>query len=422
MENNLLENLNPELKKTLKIIGKKADASKIRAFVVGGFVRDILLKKDNLDLDIVVEASAINFARHLLKLILGKLTIHNKFNTATLVSQKFRIDFTTARRETYAHPSALPDIYPGTIRDDLFRRDFTINAMAISLNQSSFGKLMDFFGGQKDLSQKKIRILHELSFADDPTRILRAIRFKERFNFVIEKRTAYLMKQALKSKALLLVKPPRIFDELIHILKEEKPAKYILSIKRICGFEFIDPRIKLDSFIIKLLKEAERQISWFQVDFAKKRKLDSWLIYFMILLNKVNIKTVYKIIHRFNLKRGDTKRIISCKNITNTERILNKKILKLSEIFKVLEPLSYEVILLIKIKSNSPLVRKRIITFFKILNGLKLATNGEDLKRLGLKQGKSLGLLLERLLHKKIDGLLKTKQAELSLIKQLIAK
>jgi tRNA nucleotidyltransferase (CCA-adding enzyme) len=421
MKDNLLIKLPQKMKSNLRLIGKTADNLGVRAYVVGGVVRDILLKKENLDLDIVVESDAISFAQHLVKSIRDKLTIHKKFGTATLFKEDLRTDFATARSETYSQPAALPDVQPGTIKDDLFRRDFTINAMAISLNSSTYGQLQDFFGGLNDLKQKKIRILHDLSFLDDPTRILRAIRFKERFDFSIEKKTSSSMKEALKSGMLSRLTTSRLFDELVHILKEDNPHKQILSVWHICGLGFIDQRLKINSSTINLLKRARKEIAWFEATFAKKRKPDGWLIYFIILLDGIRQpEVIHKIIKRFNLKRGDSKRILSYKNNKGKIlRILNEKRLGLNAIFKTLEPLSYEVILLIMIKSNSITIKKRIIAFLKMLNGVRLETTGEDLKRIGLKPGRNFGLLMEKALYKKIEGKLKTKGQELAFIKRL---
>lgn len=419
MKNNLLSNLPETLISQLRIIVRLADNLGISAYAVGGFVRDILLKRENLDLDIVVESDAIDFAEHLVKLIPGRIITHKKFGTATIFEENFRIDLATARKETYSYPGALPDVERGSISDDLFRRDFTINAMAISLNSANFAELRDFFNGLKDLKEKEIRILHDLSFVDDPTRILRAIRFKQRFDFNLEEKTFRLLKQALSKGMLLRVKPERIFDELKHLLKEENSVRQILSVERICGFGFIDSKIKVDLSANKFLKKAEKEICWFKDAFSKKRKLDAWLIYFIILLDKLNLATVNKIISRFNLKRGDRMRIISYKNSTVALKNLNAKRLNPSAIFKILEPLSYEVIILLKSKSGSQLVKKRILAFLKMLNGAKLQVKGEDLKEIGLSPDKNFGRLLEKALDKKIEGKLKTKEDELNYIKSI---
>lgn len=419
MKDNLLEKVPQEIKTHLKLIGKLAGNLGISVFAVGGFVRDILLKKENLDLDIVVEADAIDFSKQLARKFGCEAIIYKKFATATLFKKNLRIDIVTARKENYSQPGALPDILPGTIRDDLFRRDFTINAMAISLNASSFGELEDFFSGLKDLRQRKIRILHDLSFIDDPTRILRAIRFKERFGFTIEENTACLMNQAIKSRMLSRVSSARIFDELLHILKEDNPIQQILSVQRICGLGFISPKLHLNASRVKLLKKAEKEIQWFAKAFVDKRSLDLWLIYFIILLDGLAKPEINKLINRFNLKKGESKRIISYCNIGKIIKILENKNLSLARIFSILEPLSYEVILLIKIKSNLTIVEERIKTFFNLLNGIKLEVGGGDLENIGLVPGKKFGLLLKKALYKKVEGKLKTKKDELDFIRRL---
>ena len=193
-----------KLPNLLKEIGEIADREGINAFVVGGFVRDALLGISDKDIDIVVEANAIDFAKILVdKLNVGArhalplLGTHEGFKTATINKGNYRVDVVTARKECYKKPAALPEVKAATIREDLFRRDFTINAMAISLNKNNFGELVDFYNGKKDLESKKIRILHDKSFIDDPTRIFRAIRFQKRLGFVIEPRTQKLMTDAI---------------------------------------------------------------------------------------------------------------------------------------------------------------------------------------------------------------------------------
>ena len=206
-----------KLPKLLKEIGEIADRENIKIFVVGGLVRDLLLGVKDLDIDIVVEANAINFA----KVLSDKFVTHEGFKTATIEKGGFKIDLATARKEYYKKPAALPQITPATIREDLFRRDFTINAMAISLNKDNFKELVDFYNGQKDLKDKKIRVLHDKSFIDDPTRIFRAIRFQKRLEFEIEPHTQKLMADAINLGMIEKLKAQRIKKEMDLFLKEK---------------------------------------------------------------------------------------------------------------------------------------------------------------------------------------------------------
>lgn len=222
----------------LKEIGQVADECNTRIFVVGGFVRDLLLGVQDVDIDIVVEADAINFAKILADRFGVKFIKHEGFKTATLEKNGFRIDLATARKEYYKKPAVLPTVKPGTIKEDLFRRDFTINAMAISLNKGSFGELVDFFGGLADLKNKKIRVLHEKSFIDDPTRILRLLRFKHRLGFKVERRTQELMRKAIESGIFQKLKKQRIKKEIELILKEPGPSDIFRETARL-GIELI---------------------------------------------------------------------------------------------------------------------------------------------------------------------------------------
>jgi len=194
----------------IKTVGETADRSGVRVYIVGGPVRDILLKVPNYDLDFVVEGDGIKFADTLNKRLKGELRLHRAFKTATILYGDIRIDMVTARSETYERPASYPDVVPGTIKEDLFRRDFTINAMAVCLNKKNFGKLVDFFGGLKDLKKGVIRIMHDKSFIDDPTRIFRAVRFSTRFRFKIETKTKRLMKKAILAGAIGEVNRGRI--------------------------------------------------------------------------------------------------------------------------------------------------------------------------------------------------------------------
>ena len=217
----------------IEIIGKTADKLEVSAYIVGGPVRDKLLGISNSDLDFVVEGDGIKFAGVLNKKLKGKLTTYKAFGTATIELKGNRIDVVTSRKETYKYPAAYPTVKPGNIKDDLFRRDFTINAMAIGLNKKNSGKLTDFYGGQKDLKKGIIRVLHDKSFMDDPTRIFRAIRFSVRFGFKIEPHTKKLIKEAVSGGFLGEVNAGRIRKEIELFLKEKNPKKCLETFSKL---------------------------------------------------------------------------------------------------------------------------------------------------------------------------------------------
>lgn len=395
-------------------------------FLVGGFVRDLILGVENFDIDIVLEGDGIDFSSTLAKKLNAHLIQHKRFGTATvslIEDHHIKIDIATARKETYPKPASLPEVSFGSIKDDLARRDFSINAMAIDISKERFGQLVDFFHGKKDLKNKKIRILHGLSFIDDPTRILRAIRFKERYKFKLEKNTQDLLMDAISREMLNKVEKQRLRDELILIFKEKNPTTCILRINNFCGLNFIHKNLKLDKITKNLLYEVSKVTAWFNKKFPQKRLLDTWLMYLMILINKLSLKDINWVIDEFAFRKGEKIRIISYKKII--PRLINqlkKKNLVNSKIYKLLEPLSYEAILLILAETKKLIVKKRIADFFTLYNGIHLSVGGHELKSLGATPGPHFKKILNKALCAKIDNKLKTKEEEMEFLKAQLLK
>ncbi|WP_017726914.1 CCA tRNA nucleotidyltransferase [Halalkalibacterium ligniniphilum] len=235
--------LSPSLFALLQILGQRGDAQKLNVFLVGGIVRDLLLGRPNEDIDVVVEGDGTAFAKELQMLFGGKVTFHPSFGTATWITAKGqKIDLVSARTESYKAPAALPTVEKSNLRADLARRDFTINTMAIQLNPSSFGQLIDYFHGKADLEKKQIRVLHHLSFIDDPTRIFRAVRFATRLMYKIEAATWKLAQEACELVKLL--SNERLANELQLICSEPHvvPSFQMLDAlkiwKTLIGFPF----------------------------------------------------------------------------------------------------------------------------------------------------------------------------------------
>ncbi len=216
--------LSAEVQSLLADIGSRADAGGFSVFLVGGMVRDILLGRPSLDVDVVVEGDGLAFATMLGKAWKARVLAHRKFGTAVVTRHDgVKVDVVTARRETYAHPGILPDVIPGQLSDDLFRRDFTINAIAASLNARDFGVLRDDFDGIKDIEDGLVRIMNYRSFIDDPTRILRAVRYEKRFGFKCEQRTLAALREAIEENAFRFISAVRYFNEFRRILQEADP-------------------------------------------------------------------------------------------------------------------------------------------------------------------------------------------------------
>jgi len=200
-----------------------AQISSFKVFVVGGFVRDLFLGVKHQDLDLVVEGNPFLYAGTLASLVGSEPSFNFRFGTVQINYRQKRImDVAMTRKEYYPYPAALPVVKLATIKEDLLRRDFTLNALALRLDGKYFGKLYDYSGGLSDLKAKKIRILHPLSFKEDPTRIFRAVKFKVRFGMEIDEKTAEKAKEDIAKSYLSSLSAERIKNEILLILKEEK--------------------------------------------------------------------------------------------------------------------------------------------------------------------------------------------------------
>ena len=421
---NYLEKLPKEAQGLIRLAARLASRQNVSSYLVGGFVRDLLLGSSNLDLDIVVEGDGIKFAEELAGPLKARLIRHRQFGTASLVLRSDgKIDITTARKEFYPEPASLPVVSPGTLKDDLFRRDFTINTLAIRISSKKSTELIDFFQGKNDLKEKKIRILHDLSFIDDPTRILRAIRFEQRYDFTIESNTLRQLKKATKIKMINKVGPQRLRDELILILKEARPLKPLKRIKELSGFSFINRNLSLTNTDFSFLSRLGKEIAWFKARHMRRRRLDSWLIYFMGMIDGLSLREVKSICRSFVFRQGEEKRILDYKRLQDKIfSLLKHHSVKPSRIYRILEPLSYEVILSIKAKYQNENLRGHIQDFLAMYNGVRIFTGGQDLQALGLVPGPGYQKIFHQVLDARIDGQIKTRDEELGFIKRIIAR
>ncbi|MDD5692199.1 MAG: CCA tRNA nucleotidyltransferase [Candidatus Omnitrophica bacterium] len=417
-----LKKLPPEIKEFISLAGKISKETRMPAYLVGGFVRDLLLGKKNFDLDIAVEGSGILFSEKLAKRLGSGIRIHERFGTATLILKgRLKVDIATARKERYPCCAALPVVSQGSLMEDLMRRDFTINAMAFGIGQGQEQKLIDPFGGRRDLAQGKIRILHDLSFKDDPTRILRAIRFQQRFGFRIEHKTLLLLKEAANSDLLHKVNVHRIRDELILMLKEDDPLKQIKALYSLAGLSFISPKLKPGKATYDLFKAIDKEIAWFTKKFPGRRHLDTWVIYLAALLEPLGLAEVKRICRSLALRNGEEKRIVSFRQSGPRVIVsLMKKGISPSRIYSLLEPLSYETIILLAAVSKNRYCREYIADFLEIYNGMRLYVSGHDLHGLGILPGPVYQKIFAKVLAAKLNAKVSTYEDELALIRRLI--
>ena len=406
----------------LNKIGEIGDRFNFPVFMVGGIVRDLFLGIKNYDLDIVVEGEGIKFARELSRDLGGRIKSHEKFGTAIVILEDgLKIDVATARREFYEYPAAFPKVELSSIKKDLYRRDFTINAMAIQLNQKYFGKLIDFFGGQRDLRTGTIRVLYNLSFIEDPARIIRAIRFEQRYSFKMDRTTEDFLKKAIDDKLLSRLRKKRITEELILILKEENPLKSLKRMEELGALKYILPEVELNEETVKRLNKVKDNYNFWKRNMPDE-KIELWVIYFCCLirnLKKVQIQRIYK---RLIIKQKSLDRITYCySNLDQIIKMISKKDeISPSVIYSKLNGLPNEVLFLAIVESDTDIVKERVSSYFLKYKKESLYISGKELKELRVKPGPIYSQILNKLLSAQLDGEVKSKRDEIRLVKNIL--
>jgi tRNA nucleotidyltransferase (CCA-adding enzyme) len=333
-----------------------------------------------------------------------------------------KVDIATARKEFYPEPAHLPVVESGSLKDDLFRRDFTVNAMAIGIADHSFAELIDFFKGKDDLKNGLVRVMHKLSFIDDPTRILRAIRFEQRYDFKIEAQTLKCMKEAVLQLMLERVEPQRVRDDLILILKEEDPSKEIRRIQSLAGLAFINKKLKGSAKMYSLLDAIRKEVGWFRKTHSQRRHLDAWLINLMGVFDGLDTAAIKESCRRLAFRKGEEKRILDCKKLKKDFILRLNSVLKPPQVYDMLEPLSYEVIVFLKAKHRATRLSRHIEDFLNTYNGLRIHLGGDDLRDLGVEPGPHYQKLFKKVLDARLNGHVRTKEEELGLIRRLLKK
>jgi tRNA nucleotidyltransferase (CCA-adding enzyme) len=418
------ERLPAEVLGLLKSIGEKANELGFQVYAVGGFVRDLLLRYENFDIDVVVEGDGLGLARALAAEKKGQLKVHKKFGTATLIFPwGYRLDVATARLEYYDHPGALPRVEHSSIKLDLSRRDFTMNALAIHLQPEHFGELLDFFGGQRDLKERVIRVLHNLSFVEDPTRIFRALRFEQRIGFQIAKHTQMLMENAARMELFGRLSGRRLFRELVLCLSEDRP---FMVIKRLADYgllRFFHPQLKTDRPTENLFKRLEGVVSWYNLLFTGER-YERWLVGFLGLVDSLKEKEIQELLARLSLAEKFRTAFLQRRHISLqvVNRLSHSPTMKRSDLFFLLNSLPTDFLLYAMGKTESEDVKKAISLYFTGLKGVKVSLRGGDLRRMGYIPGPIYSAILRALLRGRLNGKLHSRQEEMDYVLEKFAK
>jgi tRNA nucleotidyltransferase (CCA-adding enzyme) len=418
------ERLPAKIVDILQNAGKVADGLDCRVYVVGGFVRDLILRYANLDIDMVVEGDGIAFAGAFAKRFGCKIKSYERFGTAVVVfPDGFKLDIATARIEFYERPGSLPTVELSSLKLDLYRRDFTINTLAVALNQNKFGELIDFFGAQKDIKDKAIRVLHNLSFVEDPTRVFRAIRFEQRYGFTMSKHTQGLIKNAVKLNLLKRISGERLLNEVMAILEEEHLLRSIGRIKEFDLIKFIHPDINLNKEEMLLLERVRDVLAWYKLLYMGK-KVEEWLVFFLAVTDQLKDDDALMMEKKFAIAGKHRVNILEARGtaIKALNMLQMKKELKNSEVYKLLKPLPMEDILYVMAKAKSDNTKKIISNFITHLKDCKTLLNGNDLQRLGIPEGHIYSRIFNALLEKRLDEEVKTITDEEKAVKVILSK
>jgi len=393
--------LSTELVGFLKQVGEIAAARGEAVYLVGGIVRDLLLEETSLDIDLAVEGDAMILAKELIKERGGKITIHSHFNTAKILWSTWSIDLTTTRRESYSRPGALPDVKPGSLNDDLFRRDFSINAMAINLNPKTYGHLIDPYSGSTDLKGRLIRVLHEKSFIDDSTRIWRGLRYEQRLDFMLEVETLKLLQRDIPM--LDTISGDRIRYELECILKEKIPEKILQRAGDLGVLRKLNPALKGNGWLAEKFGKARQTIL---------PQTPSPKLYMVLLAYHLTNKESEQFITYLRLPKSTAQILRDSSSIRKKINKLADPEIKPSQIYHLLHGNTPQAITANIIATDSENARCNMRLYTDKLYKIKPALNGNDLIKMGIDPGLCMKKMLNKLLDARLNGGVKTREDE----------
>lgn len=393
----------------LRRAGRLADESGLALYLVGGTVRDLMLGRTRTDIDLAVEGDGMGFAARLARALGARCAPNPRFLTATVeMPGGHSLDVATARSETYERPGALPRVAAASMDVDLARRDFTINAMAVSLNGRSFGELVDPFDGGADLRKKQVRILHDRSFIDDPTRLFRAVRFEQRLRFRFEPGTERRYREAVAEGMIGNLSGPRLLEQLKLVCFEPDPW---LVFNRLEGLEVlraIHPALGSDEGLKTLVREISPSGGP-----ASPASDGWWILYLVALFGPHRAETLQGVVDRLKPNRRLRKAIEDMSRWSVVERAVESgEIDTPADFFRAVRTISEDTMLFVTLTHPAEGMRKRCETYYHQHRHMRLSIDGGTLKDLGIVEGPAYGRILDEVLSMKINGEIGTEEEE----------
>ena len=407
----------PKTTALLKKIGQLADERGEAAYAVGGFVRDLFLRRPGVDIDITVEGDGLTFAEKLAKMTGSEVEAFTRFGTSIVVIPGFgKVDVATARTESYDYPGALPSVKKGGIIQDLYRRDFTLNAMALSLSPGYFLKLLDPFSGLADLKRGRIRALHPKSFEDDPTRLFRAVRFEQRFGKRIEEKTQRWLLSSVKGDYIQKVSGERLRNELRLIFQEPRPEKAVWRLDELGVLPHIHPALGVSAAAKKTLPHIASAIGFFHKN--KMALEEERMVWFQALLLNPGEKEAASLSKRLMLSRVEQNIVSqSAKAYPALLKELSGKDLAASQMYRLLCPLRPEVQCFL-MAAALPSLRQKLASYFIKIQKSVPWVRGKDLQTMGIPPGFRYSFILLEALNGQLDGKFKNRPQALEWVKK----
>lgn len=401
----IMRSLSAPLADLLRRAGELAQGLGMRAYLVGGAVRDLLLGRDGEDFDVVVEGNGIELAARLAEATGARVHTHEPFMTAVLhLPDGQRLDITTARTEFYRSPAALPLVASSALRQDLYRRDFTINAMAIALSPEHWGDLLDFFGGQRDLDRRQIRVLHSLSFLDDPTRAIRAVRFSTRLGFELAAETAHLVRVAVSEGVFTRLSGERLRDELAELLDEGRAAEALASLQQVGVLGAVMPAVTWTVALRRFLNQVEAVLDWAALEEVLEGP--RWPVYLVALATRAGEHGGRTLARRLALSgklgamaASARSRIETMLSVLTRENVLPSDVVALVERHE--RPL-----VLVTMAAAGEGTRRLLRQALTVWSRVASPVTGAQLRAAGLRPGPAFGQAIKRTRAAVLDGVI----------------
>ena len=419
------ERLDKDVFRLLERIAQVGERWGISVYAVGGFVRDLLLNIPNQDIDIVVEGEGIPFAVRLAEEFGGRVKSHEKFGTSVVIfPDGYRIDVATARMEYYKRPGALPTVERSSVKSDLFRRDFTINCMAVKLTGANAFCLSDFFNGERDLKNREIHVLHSLSFIEDPCRLFRAIRFEQRFDFKMGKQAESFMRTTIKKRLVDSLSGTRLFNEIKLLLKEKRPMNCIRRMQAFDLFQFVSPDMLKGRKALEALENLESVFSWAGM-ITLPREPEIWCVYFLGLFYSLEEEAFLKAADRLQLptrmKNSLGQDRTTCRE--SLKRLNSQKEWEPKEIYHTFANLSIEAVIFLIALSSSDRLNQYVNIYFAQYQGKsEPSLSGDDLVKMGLDPGPVFKSVFNALREARVMGRVNTREEEVALVEERFLK